>query len=66
MRLKLSNKATITDVLKLEEMILGVTEAGFGQLERVMANKGETKKALVFLEKRINSLSFMLFGDNED
>lgn len=66
MKVKLSNRATITDMLKLEEMLVGVSEWGFAEVQRVLANKGETKKALVFLEKRINSLTAMMLGDNED
>jgi hypothetical protein len=39
MKNKFNAKANISDLLKLEEMILNVTEFGFQNVSKVMANK---------------------------
>jgi hypothetical protein len=35
-------------------------------VSKIMANKVETKKALTFLEKRLNSLLVMVLGEDEN
>lgn len=39
MKVKLASRATITDVLKLEEMLVGVSDVGFAEVHRIMAIK---------------------------
>lgn len=65
MKQRFNTKANVGDLLKLEEMMLNVVEFGFQNVSKVMANKVETKKALVFLEKRVNSLIVMMLGEDE-
>ena len=65
MKVKFNLKANTSDLMKLEEMIHGVVEYGFESCGKMMANKIETKKALMFLEKRINSLLVMTLGEEE-
>ena len=46
-------KADCSDLFKLEEMLLGMLDITSNQLVKKMCDKQETKKALVFLEKRV-------------
>lgn len=49
MKLKISNRACVSDLFKLEEMILNVMEFGFAEVVKNLSGKNETKKALLFL-----------------
>lgn len=56
MKRKLKLKADYSDVLKLEEMLLNIITFGHENSYQKFADKAETKKALIFLEKKMNRL----------
>jgi hypothetical protein len=62
MKIKFNMKANLSDLLKLEEMLLNVINKGYQNNIKTLANKIETKKALIFLEKRFNSLMVTMLG----
>lgn len=62
---KFKLKADYSDVLKLEDMLLNIINFSHENSFRKLADKNETKKALVFLEKKINKLLMSMYGDEE-
>lgn len=46
-------------------MLLNVINKGYQNNIKTLANKEETKKALIFLEKRFNSLMVTMLGEEE-
>lgn len=50
------------DLIKLEDLFIKLVENTTKLLIRKTADKSETKKALVFLEKRINKIIVQLMG----
>ena len=55
----------MSDLLKLEELLVGMIEHAANSSAKRSADKLETKKGLVFLEKRINKVVMSMFGDEE-
>jgi hypothetical protein len=52
MRIKL--KSDMSDILKLEDLLVGMIEHTANTLNKKYADKLETRKGLIFLEKRVN------------
>lgn len=56
MKIKLKLKTDMSDALKLEEMMLNIIAFTYENVAKKYASKAETKKALIFLEKKVNSV----------
>lgn len=64
-RRKFKLKADYSDVLKLEEMLLNIVNFSYENSVKKFADKIETKKALIFMEKKLNRLFISLYGEEE-
>lgn len=53
-------KVSFDDLWKSEAVILEKLDEVAGALLKKLADKGDTKKALIYLEKKINQLYMML------
>lgn len=62
---KFKLKADYSDVIKLEDMLLNIINFSYECCSKKFAEKGETKKALMFLEKKMNRLMQSLYGEEE-
>lgn len=50
---KMKFKSDLSDILKLEELLVNMIEHSANLLNKKYADKLETKKGLIFLEKRV-------------
>jgi hypothetical protein len=65
LKIKFKLKTDSSDTLKLEEMLLNIVSYTYDNVTKKYANKNETKKALIFLEKRINALIQGVYSEEE-
>lgn len=64
LKAKFKLKTNVTDTLKLEEMLLNIVNFSYENVAKRYANKAETKKALIYLQKKINSV--IMLNSNPD
>ena len=63
LKVKFKLKTDVSDTLKLEEMLLNTINYSYENVAKKYSLKAETKKALVFLEKKINTLIQCMAGE---
>ena len=63
LKMKFKLKTDVSDTLKLEEMLLNAISHSYESVAKKYSQKAETKKALVFLEKKINALIQCMGGE---
>lgn len=56
LKVKFKLKTDISDTLKLEDMLLNLVNFSYENVAKKYASKMETKKALIYLEKKINAI----------
>jgi hypothetical protein len=66
LKIKFKLKTDVSDTLRLEEMLLNTINCSYENIAKRYAYKSETKKALIFLEKKINCIVQSLSGEDVD
>ena len=66
LKMKSKLKTDMSDTLKLEEMLLNMLNFSYENTFKKFASKAETKKALVFLEKKMNALTQAVHPEEEE
>ena len=61
---KFKLKTDLSDTFRLQEMMLNMLNFSSESVAKKYANKGETKKALIFLQKKMNAIIQSLMGDD--